>query len=69
MDYRRFRNALCILRSIDEAEFSQATGLGEARWRSFREDPVRDFIRLEAVKAEAIWRLIEARQPKMELAK
>lgn len=61
---RRFRNSLAILHSIDKVEFDRATDLDEARWRSFRDDPAAAFLRLDGVRAEAIWRLIEARQPK-----
>lgn len=61
---RRFRNALAILHSIDEREYERATGLGEVSWRRFRENPAAEFVRIDNGRAEAIWRLIEARQPK-----
>lgn len=62
---RRFRNAIAILHSIDKGEFERATDfLGEAWWRSFRDNPAATFLRLDGSKAEAIWRLVESRQPK-----
>lgn len=59
---RRFRNAICILHSIDGDEFERSTGLPEAWWRQFRDSPAATFLRLDSDKAEAIWRLVEARQ-------
>lgn len=60
---RRFRNSLAILHSINKGEFERATDFDEARWRTFRENPAMAFLSLDGNKAEAIWRLIEARQP------
>ena len=60
----RFRNALCILRSIDGDEFMAATGVDGARWwPRFRDDPARTFLQLDDDMAEAVWRIVEGRQP------
>lgn len=59
----RFRNAIAILNSIDGDEFERATALGLGWWRRFRAEPALTFLQLDAPKAEALWRLVEARQP------
>jgi hypothetical protein len=68
--FARFHNALRILRSIDHAELIEANaypGLTgeqiEKEWASFRDHPYRYFIACEDETAQAIWRIIEGRQP------
>lgn len=63
VECRRFRNAIAILRAIDQPDFNRATGLDEGVWwRNFREDPSGMFLRLKDWQAEAIWKIIESRQ-------
>lgn len=66
MDLRRFRNAIAILRSIDEDEFVRATK-ADGLWRPFRDDPVGFFVKLDDAKSEALWAIVEARQPKHDM--
>ena len=59
---RRFRNAIALLRAIDQPDFDLATDLNETWWRNFREDPSGTFLRLKDWQAEAIWKIVESRQ-------
>jgi len=71
MDLARFSNALRILRSIDGPELDRAAAFCEvgaslalhgARYR-FSDDPVRFFLKADDQSQDAIWRIIEKRQP------
>jgi len=56
-----FRNAICILRSIDGWELYPA--ISAERARKFMADPVGFFLRADDATAEAIWRVVESRLP------
>ena len=55
-----FRNALCILRSID---FHEVSGfMSDEQWRSFRAAPGDFFVRADDSMADKLWRIIQRRQ-------
>ena len=55
--FRRFVNALKILRSLDEHEVP-----GLMSWPAFRDDPYRYFIRASGKDQATIWRALNQRQ-------
>jgi hypothetical protein len=57
--FRRFHNALRIMRAIDEFEVPLISD-----WAAFRDDPYRYFIGASEQDAEMIWLAIERRQPR-----
>lgn len=75
MTFIEFHNALRIFASIDGDEFIQAiTGRDEppSYWRGrdewtdmerFLSNPPYWFIRAPTAKAQAVWKIVEARQP------
>lgn len=67
MTFAEFHNGLRILTSIDQYEV-EAFMPGDDAWRSFCRDPFRYFIRADDETADAIWRIIEARQSKRTAA-
>lgn len=60
MTQHELHNALRILTSMDADEVPFLDG---ARWQAFRTDPFRFFIRCDQETCDALWRVIEARQP------
>jgi hypothetical protein len=60
----RFRNALCILRWLDEDDLRQALEFNVFQITEFCEDPLGGFLCLSDNEADALWKLIEARQVK-----
>ncbi len=70
MTFAEFHNALRILASIDRCELIDAGALSDddtGGWLAFRDDPWRWFVRAGDDEARAVWRIIEARQPKRPL--
>lgn len=65
MTLKRFHNALRILLSIDGPDFHEAAPDGD--WQAFRDDPFRYLIRCDDEQAQALWKLVEARQSKVPL--
>ncbi|EHK57667.1 hypothetical protein [Allomesorhizobium alhagi] len=66
MTPHRFHNGLRILLNLDRIELVDAGVLrrgDHAAWETFCGDPYRFFIRVDDAKREALWKLIEARQP------
>ncbi len=59
-----FRNALCILRSIDRHEI---TGVGlhlqDDAWVRFRNDPYLFFIKADDRTQGVLWQIVEQRMP------
>lgn len=67
MTLAEFHNALRILTSIDRYElvaFKVIDPDDGAAWQAFRTDPFRWFIRADDERAERLWRIIQARQPR-----
>jgi len=67
MTLAEFHNALRILAGIDMRELVHAgaiSGDDTGGWQSFRDNPWRWFIRAGDDEAAAVWRIVEARQPK-----
>ena len=64
----RFMNALRILHSIDRGELEDALGycLDILAWRDFRGNPSRFLMIADDAKVDAIWGIIERRQPKVK---
>jgi hypothetical protein len=69
-EFATFHNALRILRSIDWREFADAVGdfypsaaQRTAAWERFRDAPYDWFICAPTRQAEAIWAVVESRQP------
>ena len=58
LEFRRFSNALRILRSLDLHEVD-----GIADWQAFRDGPYMYFLRASDADQRTIWRAIERRQP------
>lgn len=54
MTFDEFHNALRVLRSIDQHE----TGLGDAEYRRFGDDPYGWFIRAPEEQARALWAVV-----------
>lgn len=67
MKQNEFHNGLRILRSVDrdELEASLNERLPDRKWEKFSDDPYRFFIGADDETADAIWRCIAARQPKV----
>lgn len=64
MTFGEFRNALCILASIDEHELVEVGALGGRwTWQSFTHDPFRFIVRCDDERAVKIWSIVERRQP------
>jgi hypothetical protein len=61
MQQRDFLNAMRILTSIDRDEVPFLDG---PRWHAFRTDPFRFMIRADDKTADAIYGIIERRQPR-----
>lgn len=67
MKFAEFRNALCILTSIDAHELVEAgvlgrPGLGRAgMWNDFLANPYRFLLRADDETAAKIWSIIERR--------
>lgn len=62
----RFMNALRILRSIDGDELDRALGRPcnfDVKWRKFSTDPFYFLIHADDETVDAIWLIIERRQP------
>ena len=78
MTKAEFRNALCILRSIDLYELqtiglwtdadktaqSREAGRDWDRWEHFRDAPYEYFISIDDETSDKIWAVIEQRQQK-----
>lgn len=66
VDLDRFHNALRILYSIDKDQLIDAIGRASALtyWEEFRDNPHRTFLKMPDKDVEALWILIESRQPK-----
>ena len=58
LEFRRFSNALRILRSLDAHEVESI-----AAWPRFRDNPYMYFITCSDEDKRTIWRAIERRQP------
>ena len=62
-----FVNALKLLHSIEQDDLRAALGAAPETmtvlWRKFTDDPYRFLIKADDATAEAIWKLVEARQP------
>ena len=79
MDFAQFRNALCILKSIDRHEL-EAVGIIDvpkgqgvfpgcldkpnAIWRLFRDDPYYWLLRADDDRAAKVWSIVETRLAK-----
>ena len=64
MTKAEFRDALCVLRSIDCWELEEAGVFDnierrDSVWPEFRDDPFRTFILLPEKMAEKVWSIIE----------
>ena len=59
-DKRRFRNRLCILRSIDRHE---VPGLTESQWLLFRADSHLGYLRLDDDGEAIVWAALRRREP------
>jgi hypothetical protein len=63
MTFAEFRNALCILASIDEHELVEVgIRLSPGAWTDFAQNPWRYIVRADDATAERLWSLIEKRQ-------
>ena len=65
VEFRRFSNALRILRSLSSANLAEAgvTDFGEHAMAAFDRNEFAGFIMASDEAAAQIWRLIQARQP------
>jgi hypothetical protein len=64
MTRQQFRDALCILRSIDAHE------LGDPQWwPQFRDDPYLFYLRCDDKREALIWAVVEARSHPQEVKK
>lgn len=67
MTLREFRNALCVLHSIDRYELVEAgvikSDAPDEWWQGFRDYPVQTFLRMDDDKAEKLWALMQRRMP------
>ena len=59
-DKRRFRNRLCILRSIDRHE---VPGLTDTQWQRFRDNPYMGFLQLDDDGEAEVWAALRKREP------
>ena len=69
MDKSRFHNAIRILLNIDKYELIEASIIRDGDetgtcWTRFNNDPLIFIAKLNDDKYDALWELIEARQPK-----
>ena len=66
MTFREFRNALCILASIDEHELVEVgIRLSKGAWDDFARNPWRYIVRADDGTAAKIWSIIERRSKPM----
>ncbi|MBY0561450.1 hypothetical protein [Hyphomicrobium sp.] len=68
MSLPEFHNALRILRCIDHWEFAEKVSTSEALWMAFRRDPYLFFIGTGDDVAERLWKIIEERQIRRNVA-
>ena len=67
MTFAEFHNALRILLNIDRDELEEAGVLStpvfnrEDRWKAFRANPYKFFVRADTPTAQKIWGLMEKR--------
>jgi hypothetical protein len=63
MTFMEFHNGLRVLINIDKPEFDMALGplVSQSMWESFRDNPWRWFIKAPDRQAEAVFKVIEAR--------
>ena len=59
-DKQRFRNRLCLLRSIDRDEV--IPGLTETQWMRFRDDPYRSYLEFDEASEATVWRALRDRE-------
>lgn len=63
-EFRRFHNALRILIHFNFDDLRAAGVLDDlTEFRRFDDDPYRFFIRADDARADALWALIQSRQP------
>ncbi len=73
MTFKEFRNALCILRSIDRHELEQAGvlqggPLRDTRWLDFRHDPYEFLLRADDATTGKLWALMIERGVEPDLS-
>lgn len=64
MTFAEFRNAICILRSIDRSELFDAGVTGprpEILWGNFSSNPINWLLRASDEDAARVWSIIELR--------
>lgn len=71
MTFKEFRNALCILRSIDMHELVEAGVLEPnraSRWREFQSDPYEFLLRADDATTDKLWTLMVKRGVEPDLS-
>ena len=71
MTFKEFRNALCILRSIDEHELVEAGVLEanrDSRWLDFRSDPYEFLLLSDDPTTDKLWALMIKRGVEPDLS-
>ena len=71
MTFKEFRNALCILRSLDMDELEEAVVLNPdrpGRWESFRDDPFDFLLCAGDETTDKLWTLMIKRGVEPELS-
>jgi len=73
MNAAQFRNILVTLMNIDMDELVSAGVIAEGNfdngggsWRRFNDEPLIFVAKLDDTRLEALWKLVEARQPKAD---
>jgi hypothetical protein len=78
LTFSTFHNALRIMLNIDRDELVKAGVVpdivahpekhfvADEAWRQFNDSPYRFFIRIPTGQAQALWKLIESRQPQKQ---
>ncbi len=71
MTFKEFRNALCILRSIDAHELVEAGVLHpnrDSRWLDFKDDPYEFLLRADDPTTDKLWALMIKRGVEPDLS-
>lgn len=71
MTFKEFRNALCILRSIDMHELVEAGVLEpnrDSRWLDFQSDPYEFLLRADDETTDKLWTLMIKRGVEPDLS-
>ena len=71
MTFKEFRNALCILRSIDRHELVEEGCIEETdifRWPSFRADPYEFLLHADDPTTDKLWALMVKRGVEPDLS-